>query len=70
MYAPPHIDCNCETCESRRRIAELEAENNALREFICHHGGLINEWADEHKIGTLTEYIEHKLDFWLEENDG
>ncbi len=42
-----------------KHIAELEAENEALREFICHHGGLINEWA--------SEYIEHKLDFWLEE---
>ena len=50
-------------------FAKLNAENRRLREFICHYGGLINEWANEHKTGTLTEYIEHKLDAWLEMSD-
>ena len=63
MFCDEHGTVNyCPDCfadEKDKRIEELEAENKALREFICHHGGLINEWA--------SEYIEHKLDFWLEE---
>jgi len=51
------------------KLERVEAENQRLREFICHHGGLIAEWANEHKTGTLTEYIEHKLNLWLEEDE-
>ena len=47
------------------RVDELEGKLGKLKQFICHEGGLIDEWANEWNPSepiTLTAYIEERLD--------
>lgn len=48
------------------REVRLTKERNELIRFICHYGGLANEWAKQCPFGTkLTEHIRGELNRWL-----
>lgn len=48
------------------REVRLADERNQLIRFICHHGGLVNEWAKRCPFGTkLTDHILGELNRWL-----
>jgi hypothetical protein len=52
-----------------RREAHLQTRINKLEKFICHSGGLINEWAKTCPFGTkMTDHIKDKLYEWLKRN--
>lgn len=46
------------------RLEELEKDRERLVNWICHNGGLLNEWAKEWDVKNdppLTKFIETKL---------
>ena len=56
-----HFDgtCDCGLEAMKTRVAKLE-------EFICHSGGLANEWARSCPFGTkMTSHIKDELYKWL-----
>jgi hypothetical protein len=51
------------------REAHLQTRINKLEKFICHSGGLTNEWAKTCPFGTkMTDHIKGKLYEWLKRN--
>jgi hypothetical protein len=56
-----------EVCTSRE--AYLQTRINKLEEFICHSGGLVNEWAKTCPVGTkMADHIKGELYKWLKYN--
>lgn len=52
----------CELTDLRNQVAKLER-------FICHSGGLVNEWAKSCPFGTkLVDHIKGELHDYLKRN--
>ena len=50
-------------------ISRLETKVAQLEQFVCHNGGLVNEWAKSCPFGMkLTEHIKGELYEWLRRN--
>lgn len=51
-----------------KRITALVEENEKLREWMCHYGGLLNEWPKDWNPSsgiTLTAFMRKRLDIAL-----
>jgi hypothetical protein len=49
-------------------LSAARAELERTKTWVCHHGGLLNSWANEWNPArmTLTKFIRTKLDAALE----
>ena len=63
-YAPPHLDCNCEICTSRKRITEMEARElgyiQSLRELeatIAEQRKLMQDVVDSQSLGAVENAV-------------
>lgn len=65
-----HLETMRQIARTQRRRAEAaEARVNELERFICHSGGLVNEWAKSCPVGTkMTDHIKDKLNDYLKHN--
>lgn len=60
--------CIC-TDTTRSMNAAKISRATRLERFICHEGGLVNDWARSCPYGTkLTDYIKGELNAYLKRN--
>ena len=63
---PPLVEVDAENTRLRTELGVSRARVKRLERFICHEGGLVNEWAHrcpcgtkltDHMLGTLNHYL-------------